>query len=50
MQGIKYGLLVNTIKKFPKSPIYGQPEVFSTVLTFGKHQISSAGCWLFEWT
>ena len=38
MQGNNYGLLVKTIKKFPKLPF--QPV--RRVLTFDKHQICSA--------
>ena len=38
MQGNNYGLLVKTIKKFPKSPF--RPA--GRVLTFDRHQICSA--------
>ena len=37
MQGNNYGLLVKTIKKFPKSPIKLLPA--GRVLTFDKNQI-----------
>ena len=40
MLGNNYGLLVKTIKKFPKSPV--QPA--GRVLTFFKHQICSPSC------
>ena len=43
MQGNKYGLLVNTIKKFPKSPMYGQPEVFS-LLANTKFLVTAVDC------
>ena len=43
MQGNKYGLLVNTIKKFPKSPMYGQPEVFS-LLANTKFLVPAVDC------
>ena len=43
MQGNKYGLLVNTIKTFPKSPIYGQPEVFS-LLANTKFLVPAVDC------
>ena len=43
MQGNNYGLLVKTIKKFPKSPI--RPA--GRVLTFDKNQIrmQAVGVW-----
>ena len=43
MQGNKCGFLVKTIKKFPKSPLFGQPEVFS-LLTRAKFPVPAVLC------
>ena len=43
MQGNKCEFLVKTIKKFPKSPLFGQPEVFS-LLTRAKFPVPAVLC------
>ena len=46
MHGKNYGLLVKTIKQFPKIIYTASP---GRVLTFDKHQICSASWHMFEW-
>ena len=47
MQGNNYGLLLKTIKKFPKSPFWPAGRVLSS----DKHKlICSSSCQVYEWT